>query len=208
MNTYFGQTMSTGELQIPIGNATTSTIELATYVEQGQMIATIIKNGELPIEYEIGYNNTLSSAINSQQILNLVIIVGTVIAIMIIYLVFRYRTDGLLAGISWVGFIACLLLILRFTNCIFSMNTIIAITIISIWEYIFLNAVVHNKLGRNFKELMTHYIILSIPMYFVAIVFVFGTSVAINSFGMALFWGNVLMLAYNLLITQNIMQKQ
>lgn len=208
MNTYFGQTMSTGELQIPIGEATTSATTLSTYIKEAHTIATILRNGALPIAYEIGYNNSFTSSVTPEVVQAIMIVMSAIIVLMIVYLVVRYKVKGLLGGISWLGFLATLLIIVRYTNCIISANSLIAIAIISIVDYIFLNALLRNKEKKTFKELWIHYIILGIPMYIIAIVFAFGTAISISSFGMVLFWGSVLMLAYNILITKNLLDAE
>lgn len=102
MNTYFGQTMSNGEIQIPIGDATTSMATLSTYIIEGQLISTVLKNGELPITYEVSYNNSLTSSITKDTIKVTCITVAIIMVIMVAYLIVMYKVKGLLAGISWV----------------------------------------------------------------------------------------------------------
>ena len=203
MNTYFGQTMTTGQIQIPIGNATSSESALSTYIAQAQLIASVLKHGNLPITYEITYENILSSTIRQDAKQILTIIVGVVIIIAVAYMIVRYN-NGLLLGLSWIGFIACLLLVLRFTNSIISLNSIVATVIICVFDYIFLNAILHNKKGRAFKEIMVNYAMIGIPMYIIAVVFTFARMTTVSSFGIALFWGSILMMIYNLVITKNL----
>lgn len=203
MDSYFGQTMSNGELQIPIGSATTSTTLLSDYIREGHLLATVLKNGELPIAYEVSYNNSLTSSITNEMIQTAIIAIAIIIVIMVAYLIVKYKVKGFLAGISWIGFLATLLLALRYTNCIISANSLVAIAIVYIFNYIYINALLHNK-NKTFKELFIHYSILGIPMYIIAVVFAFGTPIAVSSFGMTLFWGSVLMLAYNAVVTKNL----
>ncbi len=204
LNTYFGQTMSTGELQIPIGEETNSGEELAAYMLQGQQIATVLRHGELPLTYEIGYNNTLSSSFTENNIQVAIIAIAIIIAMMVIYLILIYKVKGILAAFTWIGFIAVLLLALRYANCIFTPSCIVAIAIVSIWEFIFVNALIRNKEDKEFIKLLVHYAIIAIPMYIISIVATFDTAIAINSFGTALFWGNTLMVLYNLIVANNL----
>lgn len=204
MNTYFGQTMSTGEIQIPIGEATTSNEVLSNYITEAHMLATLLKNGKLPIVYEVGYNNSLTSSITNEMVQTGIITLVIIMAVLVIYLIVKYKVKGLLAGISWIGSLAVLLLVIRYTNCIISANSLVAIAIIYVFEYIFLNAVLNNKQGKTFNEIIIHYTILAIPMYIIALVFAFGNTIPVSSFGMVLFWGSVLMFAYNVLVTKNL----
>lgn len=206
MNTYFGQTMSTGEIQIPIGSETTSGTVLSTYIREGQRIATILNSGVIPIAYEIGYNNSLTSGISEEQVQVMLTVVAIIFVVMIAYLTIRYKVKGLLAGISWIGFVAVVLLVLRYTNSIITANTLIAIAIVTVFNYIFMNALLHNKEEKRWKEIWLHYAILGIPMYIIAIVFSFGTILPISSFGIALFWASATMLIYNSVVTKNILE--
>lgn len=204
MNTYFGQTMTTGEVQIPIGEATTSTTTLSSYIKEAHMLATLLRNGKLPIIYEVGYNNILTSNITEQMVQTYIIALTIIIIILVLYFIIKYKVKGMLAGASWIGFLAVLLLTLRYTNSIITANSIIAIAIIYVFNYIFLNALLRNKQGKTFKELIIHYAILGAPMYIIAIVFAFSSIIAVSSFGITLFWGSILIIAYNFIVTNNL----
>lgn len=204
MNTYFGQTMTTGEIQIPIGEATTSTTTLSSYIKEAHMLATLLRNGKLPIVYEIGYNNTLTSSITEQMVQTYIIAFAIIIIILVLYFIIKYKVTGVLAGISWIGFLAVLLLTLRYTNSVITANSIVAIAIACVFNYIFLCALLRNKQGKTFKELIIYYTILSVSMFIIAIVFAFSNSLAVSSFGITLFWGSVLLITYNLIFTNNL----
>ena len=202
-NTYFGQTMSNGILQIPLGSNITTQDELGEIVTDATVISTLIKEGNLPIQYTLEYNNTIFSNITEENIKIAVIIVIVTVGLMIIYMIIRNNINGLNLGIAFTGFIAILLLLIRYANCIITVNSIIAIVSISVYEYIFLLEYL-KKLRKNqenidtvFKNIHSKYLKLGIPVWVVAIVFTFSKLSIINSFGMILFWGAVTFLLYN-----------
>lgn len=207
LNTYFGQTIETGELQIPLNEATTSTDTLASTAVEAQVISGILKGGELPITYTITYDNVLSSTIREEVKPIIAIATAIIVVICVVYLIIRYP-KGLLAGISWIGFIASFLLIIRYTNSVLSLNSVVGIVIVCVFDYIFLNAALHNKSGKTFNEVMINYGVIGIPMYIVAVIFTFASIVPISSLGIVLFWGSILMAAYNLFVTKQILEEK
>ena len=201
------QILSGGRLQIPLHSATSSESTLYQYLNEATLIERLLNIGKLPIKYEMTYENVFSSVLRQEVIGVLSIAIAVLIIIAVAYLIIRYN-KGLLMGISWLGFISLFLLILRFTNSIISMNGIIGIIIVCIFDYIFLNAVLHNKQNKTFNEILTNYSIIGIPLYIVAIVFSFASMVPVSSLGIVMFWGSVLMIAYNFVITKNLLDEK
>lgn len=206
--TYFGQTMSNGELPLTIGTETTDSNTLKNYLVQSGQIAILLNNGVNPIVYNIETNEHVSPIITA-DILNKIIMVAIVIlAIMILYLIIRYKSLGLLAGLALVGYIALYFIVVRFTDVVISLEAIAAIAISIILEFIFVNAVSkairENSVTADItikKELIKN-ISIQIPLYIMGIVFVFVEWETIKSFGIALFWGLIISLIYNFVITR------
>lgn len=203
-NTYFGQTMSNGILQLPLGSDITTQEELGQIITEATVISTLIKEGNLPIQYTLEYNNTISSNTTESDFKIAVIIAVVVIGLMVIYMIMRNDINGLNIGIAFVGFIAIILLFVRYANCIITINGIMGIIVISVYEYMFLLEYL-KKLRKNednvdtlFKNTYFKYLKLGVPICVVAIVFTFSSLSIINSFGMILFWGAVTFLLYNL----------
>ncbi len=203
-NTYFGQTMSNGILQLALGSDITTQEELGQIVTDATVISTLIKEGNLPIQYTLEYNNTISSNLTEADLKIAIIIAVIVIGLMIIYMIIRNDINGINMGIAFVGFIAILLLLIRYANCIITINGIMGIIVVCIYEYMFLLEYL-KKLRKNegnidtiFKNTYFKYLKLGIPICIVAVVFTFSNLSIINSFGMVLFWGTVTFLLYNL----------
>lgn len=206
--TYFGQTMSNGELPLTIGTETTDSNTLKNYLVQSGQIAILLNNGVNPIVYNIETNEHVSPIITA-DILNKIIMVAIVIlAIMILYLIIRYKSLGLLSGLALVGYIALYFIVVRFTDVVISLEAIAAIAISIILEFIFVNAVSKAIREKSVtaditikKELIKN-ISIQIPLYIMGIVFVFVEWETIKSFGIALFWGLIISLIYNFVITR------
>lgn len=206
--TYFGQTMSNGELPLTIGSTTTDTNTLQNYFVQSGEIAIVLNNGIIPIVYDIGTNEYVAPII-TPDILNKIIITAIIIiALMIVYLVIRYKSFGIISAISIIGYIALYLITVRFTDTVISLEAMAAIGIGIILEFIFVQ-IIAKKLRENSanadvtikKELLKN-ISVQIPIYIMAIVFVFVEWETIKSFGIALFWGLIISLIYNFIFTR------
>ena len=206
--TYFGQTMSNGELPLTIGSPATDSNTLQNYFVQSGEIAIVLNNGIIPIIYDIGTNEYVAPVI-TQDILNKIILAAIIIlALMVVYLIIRHRTYGIISALSIIGYIALYLIVVRFTDTIISLEAMAAIGIAIILEFIFVQAIA-KKLRENSanadvtikKELIKN-ISLQIPMYIMAVVFVFVEWETIKSFGIALFWGLIISLIYNFVFTR------
>ena len=204
MRTYFGSEGTTkGQLPISIGRETTDRETIVENYKEAVLIANVLRSGTLPITYNLTYENISSSILRQEVIQIFAIAVAVLLVIAVAYLIIRYN-GGIFAGISWLGFIAFYLLILRFTNSIITMNSIIAIMIVCVFNYIFLVSMLSNKENKSFVEVLKRYIILGIPMFIIALVLTFASMTPVSSFAIALFWGCALMIAYNYIITKNL----
>lgn len=130
--------MSNDRIIIPLHEATEIQSELNRYYSESVIVERLINTGNLPIEYEIGDENVLSSAVRPDVAYVLVIVVVAVIVIAAAYLIIRYNHGGFSMAISWIGFIALFLLFLRLTNCVITVNSIVAIITVIIFDYMFI----------------------------------------------------------------------
>lgn len=205
--TYFGQTMSNGELPLTIGTETSDSNTLKNYLVQSGQIAILLNNGVNPIVYEIETNEYVSPIITADMLNKIIIAIIVVIAVLIVYLIIRYKSLGILGAIALIGYTALYFIVVRFTDTIISLEAIAAIAISIILEFIFIQAIA-NEIKKNVadvdkiikKELIKN-ISVQIPLYIMAIVFVFVEWETVKSFGIALFWGLIVSLIYNLVIT-------
>lgn len=206
LSTYFDEPITTGDLQISIGSATTDKDELQDYLLQASNLGMLLKNEQLPIQYTAGTNKVLQPAFTQENIkmaLTIAIIVFTIIAIII---VIRFKENGIIATIASVGYIALLLLLIRFTKVTLTMEGAVAIALSVILNVVFIVALL-KKLEKEtsdsvIKKTILDYAIKFIPLYIIAIVFCFSTNLAVASFGTVIFWSIVSCGIINILFTR------
>ena len=203
--TYFGEEIATGILQLPLAQNITDSETFSQYYESLSMVSNIINSGELPISYELANDNYIKSEIDT-EVLKVAIygcLVILVIAAMV--LIIKYRVSGLFATILEIGYIAALLLIIRYANVALNIGGMIAVLAGAILNYVFLVKYL-NKRKQNektaFGDTMKEYFIMLIPVCVIAIVFTFISALNISTIGMVLFWSVLLLALYNLIFTR------
>lgn len=210
MTTSFDETIKTGTLQLSIGASATDSKTLQGYAEQAGTIASVLNSGNMPVKYDISQNEYILSDVTSQDLQYVKLTVVIAIAVAIIILVIRFKMNGLLAGISFIGFTAIYNILLKYTNVTLSIQGIFGIAIILVLAYIFINMILtkiknskeeitKEEINKSIKETYKEFFIKIIPICIAVVVFCFTNWMAISSFGMVMFWGITLMAIWNLL---------
>lgn len=209
MTTSFDETIRTGTLQLSIGASATDSKTLQGYAEQAGTIASVLNSGNMPVKYDISQNEYILSNVTSQDLQYVKLAVVIAIAVAIIILVIRFKMNGLLAGISFIGFTAIYNILLKYTNVTLSIQGIFGIAIILILGYIFINMILtkiknskeemtKEEINKLIKESYKEFFIKIIPICIAVVVFCFTNWMAISSLGMVMFWGIVLIAICNL----------
>lgn len=209
MTTSFDETIRTGTLQLSIGASATDSKTLQGYAEQAGTIASVLNSGNMPVKYDISQNEYILSNVTSQDLQYVKLAVVIAIAVAIIILVIRFKMNGLLAGISFIGFTAIYNILLKYTNVTLSIQGIFGIVIILVLGYIFINMILtkiknskeemtKEEINKLIKESYKEFFIKIIPICIAVVVFCFTNWMAISSFGMVMFWGIVLIAICNL----------
>lgn len=209
MTTSFEETIKTGVLQLSIGASATDSKTLQGYAEQAGTIASVLNSGNMPVKYDISQNEYILSDVTPQNLQYVKLAVVIVIAVAIIILVIRFKMNGLLAGISFIGFTAIYNILLKYTNVTLSIQGIFGIAIILVLGYIFINMILtriknskeemtKEEINKSIKESYKEFFIKIIPICIAVVVFCFTNWMAISSFGMVMFWGIVLIAICNL----------
>ena len=206
LTTYFGETISNGQLQISIGNSTKDATELNDYINNASYMAMVLNNDMMPLTYTLDINQYVSAYINQDVLQILIIIVVVIIAILIIYLLIKYKASGLFASIAFIGYLALLMLIIKGTNIYITLGSMAAIAVSLIIQFIAMNSVLKaNKEKKNINETILNTTIMLIPIYIIAIVFCFNSWLQLSSFGATMFWGLLLSSIYNYLVVKNVL---
>lgn len=215
MTTSFNEPITTGKIQLSVGTASTDTKTLQNYISQAQNIATILDSGNLPMKYDIEKNQYMLSDITEQELGYIAITMAVLAVIGIIVLIVKFRLNGLLAGISFIGLSAIYLLLIRYANVVISIEAIFGIVIILILNYIFSFMLLNNIKTIEVKENIVNKATIEtykkffnriIPICIIAIAFCFVKWIPISSFGTISFWGLIMIAIYNAVITRYLLK--
>lgn len=210
--TYFGEEMKNGELTIAVGSGTDNQT-VYEYATQAQVYAMLLNNGEMPVEYSVESSEYIASNINK---ISLYIAIGVVLGIavlLVIYLIFKYKTDGIIAGISFISSIALLLLMIRYTNTSVSIGGLSAMLSLIVFDAFFMIKIL-NGIKANPSEEEARFITYGaylqrfdviLVFLIIAVVFTFMPEVQVFSIGMTLFYGIVSLIISNLVFMRNML---
>lgn len=210
MSTSFDETLKTGKLQLSVGSSSTDAKTIQGYIAQAQSMATVLNSGNMPVKYSVDENQYVLSDITKNDINTVFYVMSGIVAIALIVLVIKYKIQGLLGAISYIGLVAIFSLILRYTNVVITIEGIAGIAITLIMSYIFINKLLAKLKGKELnktiinsamKETYKEFFIAIIPIIIASITFSFISWEPISSFGMVMFWEIVLIAAYNISIS-------
>lgn len=205
-STYFGEKMSTGVLYVPVSQAKDDET-LNKYVQELNKIATIINNGTLPIQYNFTEEIVESNITQNMLFIGIAIPV-LILLIACIVLICKFKEKGFIATFIQIGYIALVLLAVRYTNVVITIEGMSGIVISAILNYA-LTYVMLNSLKKKGKvewKSIGKFALATILIYVLAIILAFNSLTRINSLGMTLVWGSFCLYIYNLLITKNVLE--
>ena len=195
-STYFEGEISNGVLQLTVGSSSNSTNveELQEFYNNARNLASLLNSGKLPIAYELEKNETVSPNVTFNQIKTVIIVAVVVLAVALCYMVVKYKGKGIMLSISQIGYIALLLIVIRYFNVEVSIGGIIAILLCIAISY-----VISIKMLKEKEILKTigESAIALIPVLIISICLTFANI----SIGMVLFWGIVITLLYHVSIS-------
>lgn len=215
MSTSFDEPIRTGKLQLSVGRATTDQDTLQDSIAQASSMATVLDTGNLPLKYEVDGNEYVLSDITENQLQIVQYALIGIVAIGLIVLIIRYKSNGLLGAISYVGLAALFVLIIRYTNVVLSIEGIFAIAITLLLNYIFVNKLLaklkqsevkKENIKQAIKETYKEFFIKIIPICIMVITFCFIKWIPISSFGMVMFWGIALIAIYHISVTNSLLR--
>ena len=210
--TYFGEEMKNGELTIAIGSGKDNQT-VYEYATQAQVYAMLLNNGEMPIEYQVESSEYIASSISKVSLYTAIGVVLGIVTLLVIYLLFKYKTNGIIASISFISSIALLLLMIRYTNTSVSIGGLSAMLSLIVFDAYFmikiLNHIKENSNEENVKHITyaTYLQRFDVILVFliIAVVFTFMPEVQVFSIGMTLFYGIISLIISNLLFMRNML---
>ena len=210
LTTTFDEEITNGVIPINLGAATDSST-LSSYMGQARNIALLVNDGPLPLEYTIDQNRYIKSDITLDSAMVPAIILAVALVIGFIVLIIKYKKLGLFAIISYIGYMAILLLAVRLFNLVVTLEGICGIVIAMVLNYILLVYLLHSlkhtekdlaqyKIAYN-KAIISMALVL-IPTLIIGIVLCFAAWNPAYSFGTIIFWAVFIMAIYNISITR------
>ena len=205
LQTSFSNIVDSGILSLTIGS---SDSEVASFEDQyigAKNLAALINNESLPIKYKVKTNYYIMSPLNKYNVIYLVY-VGVAIALIIsLALIIKYRLNGVIGTILSIGYMACLLIIIRYANVELSIEAmfgfIVAFMIGTIFN-IFVCSEFKDKNMTN-KEFETarnkvfkKFILSLVPILIFALIACLFSLSSLFSFGTILFWSIVVAIVY------------
>lgn len=202
IETYFGDKLENGVLQIPLGQATTSYEDFVVTFNNSVRIAQILSSEMLPLSYTLTADNLIQSEITNETEIVAVVSFAIIVLIISIVMVVKYKLRGLKLAVLNVGYIAILTLIFRYTNVLITLNSLIAFVGVCGVNLLFEFKLLANLKGKDdvrevFGKTMKELYLAIIPVIVIAIVFTFMSGAVISSIGMVLFWGLAVGALYN-----------
>ena len=207
MTTYFGEEMTDGIMQIPLGTTTNAT-DIQNYLKQASNISVFLNTEPLPIKYSVDINRFEYSDITENTLKIATIVLASIFAIMLIYMIIKYKANGILGALANVGFLALLLLAIRYGKVTLTITGIAGIAIATIIEYVITMLVIkqYNKdtdeatVNKNVNNVMSTSAKTIAPILIMSVIFALIKWEQIASIGMVLFWAILLMIVYNAII--------
>lgn len=210
IQTTFDEEIANGVLPLTLGT-TTDNATLNQYIQEASNIAILINNGPLPLEYTVEQNRFIKSDITMESLMIPAILVGAILVIALLFLCIKYKKLGVLSAIAFIGYLAVILIVIRATNLVLTIEGICAIIISAILNFAFMMYIVH-MLSKQEKELaqykktynksMLSMLMSLLPALIIGIVLAFATWLPAYSFGTIMFWSILIMLLYNASITR------
>ena len=180
MSTDFEEPITDGIMHLSVGQAATDTKTLQENVKQANQMAAVLENKNMPVEYTLQSDTFVKSTVTEDTVAAVIIVVTVIALIALIVLFIRYKSNGLLAIISYVGLVSILLLRHQSDK----------------------KADIKHIINMSIKDM----VIKIIPIAILAITFCFMGWIPTSSFGMVMFWGITLIIIYNLLVTKNLLK--
>lgn len=199
--TVFVESANSGELDLMMGQNDEGEDLEADY-QTALAVTSIIKCGELLVNYEIQSIELISSDISLKAIAIIAIIIS---ALMLIFALFKFKSKAVLPVLSLVGLVATILLVLRYANVKMTLFSILGIALVTMTNYVIILKTLNNK--KLFKENFIRAINIIIPFIIVALVFCCAPYLQLASLGMTIFWGLIAMCIYNALIVRIFIEK-
>ena len=202
-------------MQLSIGQASTSSADINGYIKQASNLAVLLNSGVMPITYTLDVNRFVYSEIPQELIYIAAIAIGAIILVTLIIMIIKYKKNGFLEAIAFIGYVAFMLLAIRYTNVMLTLDGLLAIvaSIIVNFTFTFYLLSLINKdykdkekieVAIDFQKALTRMLFVLLPLIIMTVILCFANWLPLYSFGMVMFWGIITLLIYNIVITRTL----
>lgn len=210
ITTSFEEPITDGILDLSMGSSSKDSTTIQNSLKTTSTIALLLNSGELPLTYKATQNQFVKNSFIDDNLMNIVYISIAAVAVLIVIMVLKYKSKGIMGAISFLGFIAIYLLLIRYTNVAISLEGLLAIAVVSIAMYLGITKLL--KINepdieikkKTFAKEYKSFVSKIVPILIISIVFSFMKWESISTFGMVSFWGTILALIYNVTITKKV----
>ena len=193
-------------LRLTTDSDLTSNSTIQSKLNTNTIVAKLATIGKSPVIYNITAEEYIQSNVAS-DIPYIVIIIAVIACIIALYFIIRYRWNGLLAMLAFAAITALFLIIIRLTKIEISLNGFAGFLILIVLNTILVQnilSVIQNK-ERVFSENVKKAYLKSMDVFAITliifVVLAFSAMTVINSMGLLIFWGWLVILLGNLILT-------
>lgn len=209
MTTYFGEEYNQSILNIPI-SSNVSASDLNSYSKSVEDIAFLLNQEVIPVKYTMNGSALFIGSNFNENIMNIFywsIVIALVIILIVLFI--KFGSAGLLAGILNAALIGLLTLVLKYVKVTISISSMVAFFGVMLLNLIFL--VLYLKKLKEQKEnayleTMKVFYSINFPVIVVAFIFTFFVSATVTGLGSVLFWGMLLQIIFNTIITKYVLE--
>ena len=192
-------------LRITTAKDLTTDSEINAQLNTNTIISRLATIGKMPVIYTIVAEEYIQSSV-LDYLQYIVIGIIAICVFVCIYFVIRYRVKGLLSILAFVANISLFLIIIRLTNIEISLNGIVGMIGLIVLNTMLVNNMLkcikqEKTFSENMKDAYLKTIDAFVIMLIVFAVFAFSKMTVISSMGLLLFWGWIVILLGNLILT-------
>ena len=194
-------------LRITTAKNLTNTQSVNSKLNIENVVAKLASIGKTPVVYNLSGEEYQNIEVNSNILLGTIIALAVIIAIISLYLIIRFKFNGVLTTITMIANMALFTILIRLTNIAISLNSIAglaALLVINTCLVVNMLKEILNEektFGSNIRTAYLKSIDILIISLIVFAVFAFNSAATISTMGLLLFWGWLVVVIGNLLLT-------
>jgi preprotein translocase subunit SecD len=211
LSTSFDEPIEDGIITITLGNASTDTDTVSEYIKSAQYYAMLLSNKKLPLTYTQESSEYMQSIYANDMYAYIALGILACIAILsLLYMIIRYKTNGLMIALVYIATIALYIILIRLTEVKIGIEIpIIGFVLLTAINYI--NCKILNSIDKEdtreerrlkLKEVYIKLIDIAVILLIPAVVLSYSSYSKLSIIGMNLFWGILTIIVMNLIFTR------